>query len=422
MDASPPRSARLATLALIGLILTAPPWGANVTGVGEPASGSLDLLKLGVLIVAAVIAFSVRVRTAPGLVAGAFTGYAVVAAIGGQLAGLTLTGDAVRSLRYAIVCIAAAWVSQRLGMRRVLATIAATTTALAALSLVSWLGGLNPLIDGRLAAFLPAQHPNSLAANSLVGLACIVMLLMMKATRTLLAVAACALLISVIVLSGSRTALVGVLVLLLVAGVLAVVKLRSITGLMTTLGGVIAALLFIAFEANTGGRIWASLATRGGVATTFGTVDVRAVAWDAVVARLDGTIAQWFGLGLSTKAIDTTTAYVTVQTIDGSIFAAYASAGLIGAALLALGVVAALFAARGKAVAALVVLVPVVVGAWSESYLADVSVTLVVFVAVATASVETRRSGDDYLALRMMKRPIAYPAQRIPATQKPSTS
>jgi hypothetical protein len=380
------RERRWASVAWVTVIATAPPWGADMLGGGTVASPWIGQVKLFLIVLAVLVAFRVRAEGHIPSPVKFFVAYAAVAAVGALVTGDALSEGPARSLRFVLVCLAAAWLGGRLGLPTVLRISVYATLIMAAASLAARVVGLQPLVDGRLAGFLPSQHPNALAANVVAGLAATLVLLLMREMRGRRAVLIGGVFLFALVLTGSRTSLLVAALVFVTMGAIALGGKGSGAIVFTAWLLTLVFLIVAWVDSSTGSSLWNLLTTRGGRATFLGTVEVRAYAGEYLAASIEGTTAQFIGLGMELKQIDTDfSSFVTTQPIDGSWFATYAAGGLVGASLFLLGVLGAIVAAWRRSPSLLILLIPVTVGAWSESYLSDVTVTLVVFVAAASS-------------------------------------
>jgi hypothetical protein len=391
------------------LVLTAGVWLLAVVSVvswrrGAIFEGGIDgvvVAKAVVAVIAAGAAFLLWRSTSdrralspvPALLIGAIV---VVSLVGAVLAG-HLVPNAVLAVRIALLAATALLV---LAVTPVGVAVGCLLAAMATVGLVAGTTGAVALLTvptarGRLGGGIPQLAPNELATLVLpaaIGLA----YLLARRLRPLPAVALVAL-TGIIVWTGSRTALV-MLVLGAVIAVLAVRRPRPRVLLIG--GGVIAALLVVATVTGLLGR----LLLRGEGIDRLLTLNSRLIAWQAVLATPKNSWAWWLGRGLTTKTTPVVGQYWKSQVFDSSWISSLAEDGVVGTVLLAvlvLGMLVAVAADRRLRPWALPLVVPLVVRSFVENGLIESSVSFVLLLVLATAAwAGTARDGTPDVAGR----------------------
>lgn len=265
-------------------------------------------------------------------------------------------------------------------------------SAMALVAVVAAATGIGTLLsDGRLGGGIPEIHPNELASLSAVPLIGGVVLVLRGGVR-LWALAVVVMLFTIVVASGSRTALLAV--------ALAVVLALLSNGRLGR--GVVIALLMalpVSYAIASFTDVFESLASRGGATEATGTLDSRFNAWRPVLAWSWTSWEKWIGVGLSVKEVAVDDKWVPVQVLDSSWVSLLAQGGIIGfaisAALLGWCVLSALLSRERRGLM-LPLLTLILVGSLTESGLVDSAVPFVVF--LAASSVLTHRSRSSPLA------------------------
>ncbi|WP_203581834.1 O-antigen ligase family protein [Microbacterium hibisci] len=242
--------------------------------------------------------------------------------------------------------------------------------------------------EGRLGGDVPEIHPNEVAGLAGAPLVALVVWILRTRARPW-RVALAVVLLAVVVASGSRTALLGVLIAILVAFVVNGVHDRGVVYLLLVSLPVAYGIVFF-----TG--IVDSLATRGGSTDTTSALDARFDAWRVVLAWDWRSWQKWIGMGLSVKKIAVDIRWRDEQVLDSSWASLLAQAGLIGTILVAGLVIWCLIGAlvsSSRRGAILPLLVLLVLRSTTESGLVDSAVPFALLVVIATLL--TRRSRHD---------------------------
>ncbi|QDB80176.1 hypothetical protein FE251_12870 [Georgenia wutianyii] len=289
-----------------------------------------------------------RVRAAPVIWLAT---YLAISVAGGILNADGLPA-AVLAARLALLALALVLVTVTHPWQDVLSALSSAMVILAGVGAVTGVGSLAE--TGRLYGGIPPLNANVICLLLSVP----VLLLFWKAlTRVASAreVAAFVPLLAVIWLTGSRT---GLSVLLVVLALLFVLTPRVRPPMVA--GVVVAATSLLLVAVLT--PYVAAFAGRGTLADIT-TLNSRTVAWSAAADYADTLSQQLFGSGLALKQIPVTALYRNEQILDSSWVSALLQVGYVGSAVLALLVLAALWHAvhlpspQRLLVAALIVLV-----------------------------------------------------------------
>lgn len=393
-------SLRAPVLAWYALLVTSLPWaslsgdrGANDQGAGE--GSALLLLKLAVTLVGLAIAYR---RRRPGWAqvgTKLLLGYAAVTALGAVVHGATLSGG-LRSARYGLLVLAAAWLASTLGVPRLLRAFVAFAVLLSGSSLMA-LVLTGDSYSGRLQGWLPPMHPNTLALTAAAGLAATAALASRRELAPRRALALSAVLLTTVLLAQSRSALIAVALAVLVLAVAG--DLRRVTAVLVpvaVIGG-----LFAAYDVNSRADPLSSLMTRGGSSAVDGTFTGRTRAWDRALEETDTTQEWLVGRGLQAKTVYVGRLDVRNQLVDGSGWSAFYQGGLVGLGLLLTALIAAsVQALRVLGLAALPLLSLLIVTAWVDSTLNDVFVLLALLSVLAAARAGSETSAEPDVGQR----------------------
>ena len=391
------RRQRILLGAWIALLLTAFPWNFTQADAGASGGGGvIEAVKLLVLAAVVALAFLHRERLPTPLPLKLLVAYAAVGLLAALLPPLAANG-AFRAVRLALVIVVVGWIARRLEVYQVLRGMFLVAFGLAALALVGQFTGLG-LRQDRLYGFLPYLHPNILA--SLVGLGTVAATVLWLEGRLahLRALAAAVLMVSVISMTGSRTAMAAMIV-----GVLIVLGNAFARGVGRTIALVwMGALVLL-------GAVWTAtltrldpfafigdVFTRGGTAQIDPTLTGRTDAWRLALETDHGEIRAALGQGLQIKTITRKVGNdILEQGIDNSWYSAYIAVGWVGTTILVAAVVLMLVrTVQVRSVTALALLLVVLSGTWTESSLADISFALLSVVgSLVSAAYRTDESG-----------------------------
>lgn len=391
------RRDRWAWLAWVTLLFVSLPWDSPVRVVGAtPVQGTsyLDLVKLTLLAVAVIVAWRHRVPTPTEV--KLLVAYGVFAGIGALVISESILG-AFRSVRYVATLLAAAWLAAVLPRALLIRGLAFVAVSISGLALIGAQIGISDLSSDRLFGLLPPLHPNALALVAVVGVAAVLSCRIADnsgiATGGVLG--AIVMLITVF-LTGSRSSLIAVGILIVTLTTLVLVHSKSprmvILGWLTA--GSIAALAI--FDSSTGWSHLDALLTRSGTATLDPSLTGRTVIWEDAIASHENVASAILGQGLQAKTMMRSIGDSFIyQGIDNSWISIWISGGLIGLILIALAItitVARGIFLRDPLMIGLAAIA--VVNGVTESYLADVSILIVALVGSAAAAQNTdlRRS------------------------------
>ena len=212
------------------------------------------------------------------------------------------------------------------------AVISAMSTAMLLLAGFGTLTGLSSLPEeGRLYGGIPPLNANEICLLVSVP----VIILFWKSVHgmaTRLEFVALVPLLGVIWLTGARTGLAG---LLLMMALLVIMAPRVPQYVVAGIAFVVPVLLFVSFLTT----YVAAFAARGDLASVT-TLNSRTVAWRAALAYADTLPEKLFGSGLALKKIPVTALYRSEQILDSSWISALIQAGYVGGMVLLLFVLA----------------------------------------------------------------------------------
>jgi hypothetical protein len=391
---------RRATVAWLALVVAACPWQTlAVTAYGEVQTGSAaDAAKLILTGMACALAFLVRVpRLRYSWPVKALLGYALVTALG-ALAGADPSSSLQRAVRFIIVILAVVWITSRLPRAYLGRLFVQLSLAISVIALMGRAVGLSPLgQEGRLAGYLPPLPPNVLGILAAAGLLCAAALLARRELTVRMFALVAPVLGVVLLLTQSRTSMVGLLV-----GLLALAGPR-----LTTRGPLIVGLIAFALvvaglvQTTTNSRPLTSLLTHNGKTTTTASLGSRTSEWKAVLQLNNTNLKQAVGQGLAAKSVEVNLSSTRYAPVDGSWPAAYLSAGLVGVLLLASAVIAFVrMAIREHDDLALAIIAFLVVNSLAADVFNDITVVLILLLSVGGYNFAAgQRTRDDSLRL-----------------------
>jgi O-antigen ligase len=254
----------------------------------------------------------------------------------------------------------------------ILAVVAATT-------------GARTLVKGRLGGGIPEIHPNELAGLAALPLIALVVLILRRGVRVSPVIAS-VVLFGIVVATGSRIALVGILFGAIVALVTNGVRRRGVLYALLVFVPVIYGV--IVFTGVVDG-----LASRGGTSAESTALDSRLTGWQVVLGWDWASWQRWLGVGLSVKEVAVQEKWRSSQVLDSSWVSLLAQAGLLGVLLIGLlvawCVITAVTAASRRGLL-LPLLTMFVIRTFTESGMVDSAMPFVLFVTLS--ALLTRRS------------------------------
>lgn len=376
------------------LLASVIPWRQGVL-----YSGGVDPIVAGkaVLGVLALLLAATRHRSERRPV-GAHSATIVLAILAIGLVGAVGAGsfftDVVLTIRLLLVLVTIVFVVATWPADRVLASLMAAVSAIAVIAAAS--GVPAALAGDRLGGVAPPLNPNEIAL--LAGLPLLYLLhRLASGARPRAAILVGAIVLGVIVVAtGSRTALLALVIALLVI----LTTRRSIGRTAAVLLLLAAPVLYAVFAFT---DVLAQVASRGESIAQIGTLNSRTIAWNAVLSTPLDEWSRWWGSGLATTQVRVSGQYWDYQVLDSSWISALAQFGILGVVLLAVWVATTTVSAAHSSVragAALPLVVFILVRSTLESGLVDSSTTFVVFFTLAVL-VEP--------ATRRIRRPDAGP-------------
>lgn len=380
------RSARGAVTALFVLLIASIiPWRPDAI-----YSGGVDavvIAKAVLAVVALTIATGLAARAWPrvpvGLGPAVVMGFTLILSVLGSTLSASFGPTVVLVVRVVIVM---STVLMLLSVIPGEQAIGALLRAMALVALVAAITGAPTFAaTGRLGGGIPEIHPNELGglvAPPLIGLFYLTLRRGAHWTWSI----AMAILAAILLASGSRTAMLGVAVALIVA--VAVVGIRHRSVLYAALVA-----LPVGYALITLTGVVAALATRGGTTDETAALEARADGWAVVLGWPWDAWERWIGLGLSVKEITVDLEWRDTQVLDSSWISLLAQTGVLGTLLMAGLVMWCLIAAitsdrrRGLVLPLLAV---ALVRSATESGLLDSAMLFLLFFTLA--STLTRRS------------------------------
>jgi len=380
------------------LVAVAPPWqSVPVTADGSiSTSSAVDAVKLLATTLAVGLAFIGRV---PNLkypfTVKALLGYATVAVLGAL--ATDSPSSLLRAARFAAVVLATIWVTGHLSRHRLTLLFVQFSVVVSFISLVARAAGLGSAFGSRLAGYLPPLHPNVLGLLAAGGLLCLTASLARKELRFRAFAMTAPILTLTVILTQSRTSIVGLLGGLLA---LAVPHLRSRAPIIL---GVLGSALVIAalIQTNTQSHPLTSLLTHNGSTSTTATLGSRVSEWTAVQELNKKSLTQAVGQGLAAKTVEVDLRSAQYASVDGTWVAAYLSAGVLGVIILAISVLAALrMAIRSHDDLAVAVIVFLIINSLVADVFNDVTIGLVLFLSVCVSSTLQTQPQGEFVAIR----------------------
>ncbi|KQZ85186.1 hypothetical protein ASD56_02130 [Microbacterium sp. Root166] len=281
--------------------------------------------------------------------------------------------------------------------------------AMGLIAIVAAVTGLPSLAsEGRLGGGVPEIHPNELAGLAGPPLVALVVLMLRTRVRPW-SMSAAVVLLAILIASGSRTALLGVIVTIAVAVITNGIRNRGVVYLL--LGGLPLAYAIALFTG-----IVSDLATRGGSTDTTSALDSRFDAWKVVLGWDWASWEKWIGLGLSVKQVKVDIQWRDEQVLDSSWASLLAQTGLLGTALaaglVAWCLIAALISSSRRGVL-LPLLVLLVMRSVTESGLVDSAMPFIQFLVIATLLTHRSRHADDPSAPHDLQRTPSVPRAAV---------
>lgn len=375
------------------LLLSVVPWRAATIYEGGVDSVVVGKALVALVTMAAALGLVIRTRVRIPIGLGP-AGLISVALLISLLGSLVAGNEAATIVLIVRVFMVMATVLLLLTSVRWYVALGALMAAMAVLGMLAAVTGVGTfLATGRLGGGIPEIHPNEVAG--LVGPPIVALVILMLRTRVRLwSIVMAMVLLVILVASGSRTALLGVLVAIAVAVVTNGIRNRSVVFLL--LGILPVAYAVAAFTGVIGG-----LATRGGSTDTTSALDSRFDAWRVVLGWDWSAWEKWIGLGLAVKKVKVDIQYRDEQVLDSSWASLLAQAGLIGTALIAAVIAWCVIAAvvsRSRRGAVLPLLVLLVMRSVTESGLLDSAVPFILLMVIATVLTHRSRHSVELLA------------------------
>lgn len=377
--------------ALIGLflllIVSVVPWrpqtiytgGADVVVV---AKGAIALVALAA---AALLTLHTRHRVQIGL--GPAVLVSVVLAI--SFLGAAVAGNsAATGVLVVRMLIVMATLLLLLTNAPWLEALGAFLTAMGILAVIAATTGVRTLAEGRLGGGIPEIHPNELAGLAVPPLLALLISVLRVGVRvwTLIGIAV---LFAIIVATGSRIALVGLLGGAAIALVVNGIRRRG--ALYALLGFVPLVYAIVVFTG-----VIDELASRGGTSAESTALDSRLTGWAVVLGWDPASWQRWLGVGLSVKEVAVNEKWRDSQVLDSSWVSLLAQAGLIGVVLIGSLVgwcVITAVTARSRRAVVLPLLVVFLIRSFTESGLVDSAMPFLLFLTLATLLTRRSRHG-----------------------------
>jgi hypothetical protein len=382
-DAGAPSRARLAAVGglFLVVIVSVLPWRPNnlYSGGTDPVGLAKAVLALCGLGGAVLLTLRTRVRAPVGLGPAGVLSLALLI----SLLGAFVSGHGSETLVLVIrVFIVMATVLMLVSSVPWTAALACLFTAMTTVAVFAALTGLPKYASsGRLGGGIPEIHPNelaALAATPLVGLVVFSLQRGWREWRVVLVVV----LLGIVVATGSRTALLGALVALLLAAIFNGIRDRSMLF-------VLLAAAPVAYATATFTNLVGDLASRGGSNAVGSSLNSRFTAWQVVLGWDWGSWERWLGLGLSVEQVPVDNKWDPFQVLDSSWVSLLAQAGVLSVALVGVLVIwtaaTALVSTRRSVMLPLLMLV--LIRSATESGLVDSAmpfVLLVTYTAILT--------------------------------------
>ena len=396
-DARIPTRARMAVVGILFflLIVSIVPWrsqtiydgGLDAVVVAKAALAALTLA------LTALLWMRTRVHMPIGLGPAFVLGVALLVTVLGALVAGNSSATIVLVVRVFIVM---ATILLLLSCVPWLVGLSCLLTSMGVLAVIAAITGVRTLAsEGRLGGGIPEIHPNELAGLCAPPLIALIVYTLRHGVLVRSTVAIIALL-AIVVASGSRIALVGILVGTVLAVLTNGVRDRSVV--YALLGALPLAYAIGAFTGIIG-----DLASRGGSNAADTALDSRLDGWTVVLGWDWGSWEKWIGLGLSVKTIDVNLKWRATQVLDSSWISVLAQVGVIGALLLAslvIWCVASAVVSTGRRGILLPLVGLIITRSVTESGLLDSAMPFVLLVTVATLLTHRSRHADEMLAGR----------------------
>ncbi|TDN90832.1 O-antigen ligase family protein [Microbacterium sp. BK668] len=372
------------------LILSVIPWRSDTI-----YQGGVDAVVVGKAIIAVftlALAMVLYTRTPLKVPIGLGPAAVLVTVLLISLLGSIVSGySAATSVIVVRIGIAMATVLLVLSSVRWEFALGGMMAAMAVWAVVAATTGIGTLFsEGRLGGRVPEIHPNEVAG--LAGAPLVAMVIWMLRTRVrpwrvLVAV----LLLAIVIASGSRTALLGVLIAIGIALLTNGLPSRGVVYLILVTLPVVYTVVFF-----TG--IVESLVTRSGSTDATSALDARFEAWRVVLAWDWQSWQKWIGVGLAVKKVKVNLQWREDQVLDSSWASLLAQTGLLGTVLVA-GLVAwcliGALVSSSRRGALLPLLVLLVLRSFTESGLVDSAVPFLLFLVLATLLTHRSRHAGD---------------------------
>ncbi|APX33759.1 hypothetical protein BH708_14735 [Brachybacterium sp. P6-10-X1] len=316
--------ARLAAVWFVQLllVLSVVPWrsdeifdgGLDPTVVGKAAVAVAGLLG------AAAIAGTSNLRYPIGLGPAALAVVVVLVSTLGAIVAGSAMPTIVLAIRVAIlvatVLLILCTVPWDVGVGTLLA-------AMATVALVAGVTGIpDALYEGRLGGGIPQLHPNPLAELAGAPLVGLTVLMLRHGVRVWSAFPS-AVLLAIVIGTGSRTAFLAVAVAILVGVAVNGIGDRSIVYLLLASAPVLYAMAVLTDALR-------AVATRAGSTDTTSTLEARFDAWRVVLGWSWTAWEKWIGLGLATKTVPVDRRWLDEQVLDSSWVSILAQSGFLG--------------------------------------------------------------------------------------------
>ena len=284
--------------------------------------------------------------------------------------------DVILAIRLLLVAATLVLTAMSVPPVDLLATMLAAMGAVAIVAAVT--GASHGLATGRLGGGIPQMAPNvlaGLAAAPSIGLVVHIVTRGVRVWSVLLVFV----FFTLIFATGSRTALIVVLVGMVVAFVVA-----PRLPISAAIGAIAIFPVTYALAAFT--DTIAKVLSRGQTIEEISTFSSRTVAWQAVLATPFDSWAKWIGVGLAAQTVPVQQRFRNVQVLDSSWVSVIAQAGVIGTVLLVVWIVTTGFDSLRRAELiplALPLFVMLFIRSFTENGLIESSPTFVLFFALS---------------------------------------
>lgn len=382
---------RRATIGWLLLIVAACPWQSlAVTADGEVnAASEADVAKFAITALACLLALGVRApRIKYPWPIKALLGYSLITALGG-LATADPSTSVLRAVRFAAIVLAVVWIASRLSRYRLTVIFIQFSVAISLLALAAR-GAHVPsshLFGSRLDGYLLPLQPNGLGLIAAGGLICTTALIAGRQLSLRLFVPIALILGITLIFTQSRTSIISFVLSLSV-----LVGPRLSTRGLIIIGALAFAFLIAAFvQTDTHSRPLTALLTHNESTTTTATLNSRTSEWKAVLRLNDTLLTQITGQGLAAKSVEVGLTSARYAPVDGSWPAAYLSAGMVGALILAMSVLAAAWTAIQKRDdLAMMIITYLIISSLVTDVFNDISVGLILFISLGLTTFSSR--------------------------------